>query len=71
MESKDTKSCSFLCFRNCRNEEEEDPTKRSSNPQHFSKLSLKKVKDEQLHMVRSNSYKRIDRPIPTTERSVE
>lgn len=70
MESKDSKSCSFLCFKNCKNEEDEDNTKRSSNPQHFSKLSLKKTKEDHHPIIRSSSYQRIDKPIPTTERSV-
>lgn len=71
MENKDSKSCSFLCFRNCRNDEDEDNTKRSNNLYHFSKLSLKKIKPEPANIPRTNSYKRIERPIPTTERSVE
>ena len=33
-------------------------------------MSLKKVKEDR-QIVRTNSYRRIERPIPTTERSVE
>ena len=69
MEQRDSKSCSFLCFRDCQRNEQPPST---SHPQQFEKLSLKKVKEEQGHViVRTSSYRRIERPIPTTERSIE
>ena len=70
MDNKDSKSCSFLCFRSCRNDPEEYEMQRAQPAYGFEKLSLKKIKEER-HIVRTSSYKRIERPIPTTERSQE
>jgi len=59
MENKDSKSCSFLCFRNCNTGQDEDISKKINNPLQFEKLSLKKMKDEQNNMHRTNSFKKI------------
>lgn len=69
MENSDSKDCNFLCFRNCRTEKEEQEARKNSLPPTFEKLSLKKTKEEQRVMIRTHSYKRLERPIPTTERS--
>lgn len=70
MEASESRDCHFLCFRNCRDSNEEDLAKLNKFAS-FEKLSLKKIKEEQLQINRTQSYKRIDRPIPTTERSAE
>lgn len=71
MENSDSKDCNFLCFRNCSTEKEQQEVHNNSLPPTFEKLSLKKAREEQRVMIRTHSYKRIERPIPTTERSQE
>ena len=73
MASEGDHDCHFLCFRNCVDSAETSPPPR---PIHqvpsFEKLSLKRIKEDQTHAIqRARSFKRMERVVPTTERSAE
>ena len=63
--------CYFLCFNKCQNTPQPINNTNNNAPiNSFQKLSLKKLKEEH-HIQHTKSFKKIERPIPTTERSAE
>lgn len=67
--SNESGECAFLCFRKgmCDNREEEDEySKGLAKFASYEKLSLKKMREDNNTIQRTQSFKKLERPIPTT-----